>query len=129
MHQPVTAEINRVADVLVDSAFFVHRTLGPGLLESVYEQCLAQELRERGLHVDQQKPQPVIFKQVRLEAGYRIDLLVERAVIVEIKSVEALAPVHTAQLLTYMRLADVRLGYLLNFNVALLKDGLRRHVL
>ncbi|MBN8553124.1 MAG: GxxExxY protein [Caulobacterales bacterium] len=113
----------------MDAAFAVHKTLGPGLLESVYETCLAEELKLRGLRVERQVGVPVVYGDARLEVGYRLDVLVEGAVIVEIKSVEALAPIHTAQVLTYLRFSSVRLGYLINFNSVLLKQGLRRLVL
>jgi GxxExxY protein len=113
----------------MDAAFAVHTALGPGLLESVYGACLAEELTQRGLRVERQVGIPVVYGQTRLEVGYRLDLLVEGAVVVEIKSVEALAPIHTAQVLTYLRFSNVRLGYLINFNTVLLKQGLRRLVL
>jgi GxxExxY protein len=113
----------------VEAALRVHRALGPGLLENAYEQCLAEELRLAGLHVAQQVGLPVIYGRVRLDVGYRLDLFVEGAVIVEVKAIEALAPVHTAQVLTYLRFAERRLGYLINFNSVLLKDGLRRLIL
>jgi GxxExxY protein len=109
--------------------FAVHKTLGPGLLESTYEVCLAHELERRGLAVSKQVGLPVVYEDVRMDVGYRIDLLVDERVIVEVKSVEAIAPVHEAQILTYLRLSGRRLGFLINFNVALLKQGLRRVVL
>lgn len=104
----------------------VHRHLGPGLLESAYETCLVYELKEKGLQVVQQLAQPVAYKDVKLNAGYRIDLLVENKVIVEIKSIEALADIHMAQILTYLKLKDLKLGLLINFNEVLLKNGIRR---
>lgn len=107
----------------------VHRALGPGLLESAYEVCLAHELELRGHGVRRQAALPVVYEQVRLEAGYRIDLLVDDVVVVEVKALDALAPVHEAQLLTYLRLSGRRLGFLINFNVVLLKHGLRRMIL
>ena len=128
-HEPVSAITNRVARAAFDAAFTVHRHFGPGLLESAYEHCLEHELLERGLRVERQVALPIVYKGLELEAGYRLDLLVERRVILEIKTVEALAPVHTAQLLTYLRLSGVRLGYLINFNVPMLKDGIKRIVL
>jgi GxxExxY protein len=100
--------------------------LGPGLLESAYEACLFYELRERGLVVEKQVPLPVTYKGVRLEAGYRLDIVVENEVIVEIKSVDDLAPIHTAQLLSYLKLSDRKLGLLVNFNVELVKNGIKR---
>lgn len=106
----------------------VHRQLGPGLLESVYEACLAHELERRGHYVARQSALPVVYDTVKLEAGYRVDLIVDDTVIVEVKSVEGIAPVHEAQLLTYLRLSGRRLGFLINFNVALLKDGIRRRI-
>jgi GxxExxY protein len=106
----------------------IHRSLGPGLLESVYEAVLSYELERRGLRIVRQQEIPVVYDNVRIEIGYRADLIVEDKVIVEIKSVEALAPVHSRQLLTYLRLADKRLGLLINFNVALIKDGINRVV-
>jgi GxxExxY protein len=113
---------------IFDAALTVHKALGPGLLESVYEICLARELELRGHFVTRQVELPVLFKDIRLEAGYRIDLIVDDAVIIEVKSVETLAAVHEAQLLTYMKLSGVRLGYLINFNVPLLKNGVRRRI-
>jgi GxxExxY protein len=113
----------------MDAAFRLHRAVGPGLLESAYEHCLAEELRSAGLHVEQQVPVPVVYGSVKLNVGYRIDLLVGGAVIVEVKSVDGLSPVHAAQVLTYLRFAERRLGYLINFNTLRLKDGFRRLVL
>jgi GxxExxY protein len=120
---------NEIARRTVDAAFLVHRALGPGLLESVYEECLAAELDQAGLPYQRQVALPVIYKHLKLGAGFRIDLLVDRCVIVDIKAVETLAPLHTAQVLTYLRLSQRQLGYLMNFNVAQLKDGLKRLVL
>lgn len=119
---------NAIAKQIVDAAFRIHTTLGPGLLESVYETVLSYELTRRGLHVVRQQAIPIVYENVRMEEGFRADLIVEDKVIVEIKSVEALAPVHGKQLLTYLKLADKRLGLLINFNVALIKDGIRRVV-
>ena len=107
----------------------VHKTLGPGLLESTYELCLAHELARRERSVLRQVGLPVVYGEVKLDAGYRIDLIVDSDVIVEVKSVEALAPVHEAQVLTYLKLSGHRLGYLINFNVALLKQGIKRLIL
>jgi GxxExxY protein len=120
------AGLNVIGTAVFEAALRVHRALGPGLLENVYEHCLAEELRQAGQRVAQQVAVPVVYGTVRLEVGYRIDLLVENAVIVEVKSIEALAPVHTAQVLTYLRFTNRRLGYLINFNTVLLKDGVRR---
>lgn len=119
-------EVERVATQVVDGAFAVHSTLGPGLLESVYEVCLAYELTKRGLKVERQLALPVVYDDLRLEAGFRLDLLVERCLVVELKAVEAFVPVHTAQLLTYLKLSGHRLGLLINFNVSLIKNGIKR---
>ena len=113
---------------IIAAAIEVHRELGPGLLESSYEMCLARELELRGIAVEFQKPLPLKYKGIKLNCGYRLDLLVASAVIVEVKSVAALAPIHEAQLLTYLKLTGVRVGVLMNFNVLALKDGLRRLV-
>lgn len=117
---------NEVAKQIVDAAFRVHTSLGPGLLESVYEVVLAYELEQRGLRVVRQQPVPVVYQGTRIEMGFRADEIVEDKVVVEIKSVESIAPVHKKQLLTHLRLADKRLGLLINFNVALIKDGITR---
>jgi GxxExxY protein len=119
---------NAIAKEIVDAAFRVHTTLGPGLLESVYDTVLAYELSQRGLRTVRQQPIPVVYGNVRIDTGFRADLIVEDNVIVEIKSVETLAPVHKKQLLTYLRLANKRLGLLINFQVALIKDGITRIV-
>src|SRR6266571_2101103 len=119
---------NAIAKEIVDAAFRIHTTLGPGLLESVYDTVLAYELGRRGLRTVRQQPIPVVYEEVRIDTGFRADLVVEDKVIVEIKSVELLAPVHKKHLLTYLRLADKRLGLLINFNVALIKDGITRVV-
>jgi GxxExxY protein len=119
----------QIGRLVVDAALTVHRALGPGLLESVYETCLAEELRERGLRVERQVGVPVTYRQVQVEVGLRLDVLVEGRVVVEIKAIDALASIHTAQLLTYLRFSSLRLGYLINFNTGLLKNGLRRVVL
>ncbi len=111
---------------MIGSAIEVHRTLGPGLLESAYETCLAYELTQRGVKFEQQKPLPVVYKGVTLDAGYRIDLLVEGSIVVELKAVERLERIHEAQLLSYLKLANLQLGLLINFNTVLLKDGVRR---
>lgn len=119
----------RVGRAVVDAAVKVHRTLGPGLLESVYEACLAEEIRQRGLKVERQFGVPVAYGAARMNVGFRLDLLVEDLVIVEIKAIDALAAIHTAQILTYLRFSGRRLGYLINFNTTLLKNVLRRVVL
>ena len=115
-----------MAGEIVDAALTVHRELGPGLLESAYEQCLAFELGRRGLAVERQKELPIIYQGMRIDAGYRIDLLVGGLVVIELKALDRLAPVHEAQLLSYLRLANLKLGFLINFHVRLLKDGVRR---
>lgn len=122
-------EINKITEIIIGAAIEVHKHLGPGLLESAYEQCLEYELLDRGLKVERQLPVPVIYKEMHLEYGYRLDLLVEGSVIVEVKSVEILNPVHEAQILTYMKFAEKKIGLLINFNVKLLKEGLKRYIL
>jgi GxxExxY protein len=124
----LTVTENEIARHIVDAAFRIHTSLGPGLLESVYEAVMAEELTRRGLHAERQQVLPVVWQNVHLEAGFRVDLIVENKVIVEIKSVEAIAPVHRKQLLTYLRLANKRLGILINFDVDLIKDGIARVV-
>ena len=119
---------NEISKVIFDSALKVHKNLGPGLLESAYEECLFYELRKSGLNVVKQKPLPLVYEEVNLEIGYRLDLLVENKVIIEVKAVEALNDVHLAQILTYLKLSDCKLGLLINFNVALIKNGIRRVV-
>jgi len=119
---------NEVAKIIVDVAYQIHTKLGPGLLESVYEAVMMYELRKRGLHVENQVPIPVVWDGVRLEVGFRADLVVEHCVIVELKSIEAVAPVHKKVVLTYLRLADKRLGLLINFGVELIKNGITRLV-
>ncbi len=122
-------EINKITESIIGASIEVHKSLGPGLLESAYEKCLEYELKLRNLKVDRQIPIPVVYKDLHLEYGYRIDLLVENTVIVEIKSVDALHPVHEAQILTYMKFAEKKIGLLINFNVKLLKQGLKRYIL
>ena len=119
---------NAIAKEIVDAAYRIHTTFGPGLLESVYDTVLAFELGRRGLRVVREQAIPVVYENVRIDTGFRADMIVEDKVIVEVKSVEALAPVHKKQLLTYLRLADKRLGLLINFQVALIKDGITRIV-
>ena len=119
---------NEISSKIIGAAIEVHKQLGPGLLESTYETCLAYELKQMGLDVKQQQALPVVYKEVKLDAGYRIDLLIENKVIIEIKSVEALADIHTAQLLTYLKLKDLKLGLLINFNSVRVVDGLKRIV-
>jgi GxxExxY protein len=119
---------NEIAKLIVDAAYKIHTSLGPGLLESVYETVLAYELAKRGLQVARQAAIPVVYEQISFDEGFRADLVVEGKVIVELKSVEKIAPVHKKQLLTYLRLADKRLGLLINFGEALIKDGITRVV-
>lgn len=119
---------NEISSKIIGAAIEVHKQLGPGLLESTYETCLAYELKQMGLDVKQQQALPVVYKEVKLDAGYRIDLLIENKVIIEIKSVEALADIHTAQLLTYLKLKDLKLGLLIYFNSVRVVDGLKRIV-
>jgi GxxExxY protein len=128
-HAPIAESVERVGRAVLDASFRVHSALGPGLLETVYEHCLAEELRQGGLHVDQQVPVPVVYGSVQLQVGYRIDLLVAGDVIVEVKSIDGLLPVQVSQVLTYLRFSERRLGYLVNFNTVRLKDGVRRVVL
>jgi len=121
-------ELEELASVLVDAIVQVHKALGPGLLESAYQACLAHELRKRGLGVGCEVQLPVRYDGLEIEAGYRIDMLVEEEIIVENKSVQSLAPIHEAQLLTYLKLSSRRLGFLINWNAALIKDGIKRMV-
>ena len=121
-------QLNTVTEQVIGAAMAVHRALGPGLLESAYETCLAFELRDRGMKIEEQKPLPVIYRGVRLDCGYRLDLVVSNCVIVEVKAVEKLTSVHDAQLLSYLRLMDCRVGLLLNFHCMMLKNGIRRIV-
>ena len=123
---PLPLEVEELSRTLVDSAFKVHQALGPGLLESVYEACLCVELGKRGIRHETQAPIPLIYEGVRIEAGLRLDLLVEKSVILELKAVDKLLPIRQSQLLTYLKLADLRLGLLINFNVAMFKQGVRR---
>lgn len=120
---------NRLTSQIIGAAIEVHRQLGPGLLESSYETCLAYELETRGLSIERQKPVPIVYKEIHLEHGYRIDILVNQLVIVELKAVEAITAVHEAQMLSYLKFSGCKVGLLINFNVALLKDGgIRRFI-
>ena len=121
-------ELNKITEATIGTAIDVHRALGPGLLESAYQACLAYELIERGRKVEQQKPLPIVYKSVQLDAGYRLDLLIEDKVIVEIKSIDSIAPIHEAQLLSYLRLSEKKAGLIINFNVKVLRYGIRRLV-
>jgi len=122
-------EINQITHEILDSAYKVHSTLGPGLLESAYRTCLVYELRKKGLQVEEEKALPLIYEEVKLEMGYRIDILVEKQVVIELKTVESFTDVHTAQVLTYLRLSGNRVGLLLNFYTKSLKDGIKRLIL
>jgi len=117
---------NELSNIVIGLAIEVHRSLGPGLLESAYQECLLFELKNARLFVEKEKPMPIIYKDVVLEHGYRIDLLVENKLVIEIKTVEELCDVHTAQVLTYLKLGNYKLGLLINFNVSLLKLGIKR---
>ncbi len=119
---------NEISKIVFDCALKVHKALGPGLLESAYEECLFFELKKYGLKVEKQKALPLVYEEVKLEIGYRLDIIVDDKVIIEIKSVEALNDVHLAQVLTYLKLSDCKLGMLINFNVALIKNGIKRIV-
>ena len=119
---------NSLSNLIINRAIKVHTALGPGLLESAYHQCLYYELAKTGLRIEKEKPLPLIYEEVKLECGYRVDLLVEGKVIIEIKSVEAINDVYLAQVLTYLKLSNCKLGLLLNFNVIRMKDGIRRVV-
>ena len=120
---------NEISKLVIDAAMKVHTALGPGLLESTYQACLAQELRLRGMEVRTEVGLPVFYEGIKLNVGYRIDILVEEAVVVEVKSVDAIAPIHQAQVLSYLKLSEKSLGLLINFNVVHLKDGIKRFVM
>ncbi|KAF2515094.1 GxxExxY protein [Flavobacterium salilacus subsp. salilacus] len=117
---------NEISRIVFNSALKVHQALGPGLLESAYCECLCYELNKTGLYVEKQKPLPLIYEEVKLDAGYRIDIMLENKFIIEVKSVDQLNDIHLAQLLTYLKLSDCKLGLLINFNVLLIKNGIRR---
>ncbi|MGD9993162.1 MAG: GxxExxY protein [Salinivirgaceae bacterium] len=122
-------EINQITNIIIGKAIEVHKQLGPGLLESAYQECLIYELKEADLKVEKEVALPIIYKEVKLDHGYRIDLLVEDKVVVELKTVEAFTDVHQAQILSYLRLGNYPLGLLINFHVKILKDGIRRYIL
>jgi GxxExxY protein len=122
----IPMEINQITSSVIGCAIEVHRNLGPGLLESAYEECLSFELIKTGLKIERQKPIPVIYKDVKLDCGYRIDILVENIVVIELKTIDEFNPVHEAQILTYMKFLDKSIGLLINFNVTVLKNGIRR---
>ena len=128
-HDPLPPDTERIASQVVDAAFKVHSALGPGLLESVYETCLLQELRSRSLKAQRQVVLPIIYEGLRIDSGLRLDLMIGGRVVVELKAVERILPVFDAQLLTYLKLSGHRLGLLINFNVARIKDGIRRIIL
>ncbi len=114
---------------IIGCAIEVHKNIGPGLLESAYEECLAFELTKKGLSIKRQQPTPVVYKEIKLECGYRIDILVENSVILELKVVDAINPIHEAQILTYMKFSKIKIGLLINFNVTVLKNGIKRYIL
>jgi GxxExxY protein len=122
-------EINKLTYEIIDSAYKVHTSLGPGLLESAYKACLAYELRKKGLNVEEEKPVPVIYEEVKLDCGYRMDLLVDNLVVVELKTVDTFNDVHTAQVLTHLKFGNKKIGLLFNFNVKSLKNGIKRLIL
>jgi GxxExxY protein len=126
--EPISPDVERIGKVVLDSAYAVHTALGPGLLESAYEFTLCHELRLRQIPHQSQVTVPIVYREARLDAGFRIDLLVDGCVIVELKAVEEMHPVYHAQLLTYLKLMNLRLGYLINFNVPSLRDGIKRFV-
>lgn len=117
---------NEISKIVFDAALKVHQTLGPGLLESAYEECLYYELKKTGLKIDKQKALPLVYEDIKLDIGYRIDILIENKFIVEVKAVEALNDVHPAQVITYLKLSNCKLGMLINFNVTLIKNGIKR---
>ena len=120
---------NELSNIIIGKAIEIHKVLGPGLLESAYKECLYYELISAGLKVEKEKPLPVVYKEIKLEQGYRIDLLVENKVVIELKTVEAFTDVHMAQVLTYLKFGHFKLGILLNFNVTMLKNGLKRFIM
>ena len=122
-------EINQITEKIIGCAIEVHKELGAGLLESAYEECLFFELQKAGLNAERQVPVPVIYNDIKLDCGYRMDILVEKKVIIELKTVDTLAPIHEAQILTYMKFAKKEIGLLINFNVTLLKNGIKRYKL
>ena len=119
-------EFEELTEKIIKSAMDIHTALGPGLLENTYKECLFYRLRKSGLYVEKEKPMPLVFEEVRLDCGYRIDLLVERSIVIELKSVKSIEEVHLAQILTYMKLGKYKVGLIINFNVPSLKDGIKR---
>lgn len=128
MYESIPTQVEEIATRVLDAAFAVHRALGPGLLESVYESCMCHELSKAGIPFQRQLSLPIIYDAIKIDGGLRLDLLVDEVVICELKAVERVLPIHEAQILTYLKLSNLRLGLILNFNVALLKDGIRRIV-
>ena len=119
---------NELSKIVFDASLKVHKVLGPGLLESVYEECLFYELKKTNLSIEKQKPLPLMYEEVKLEIGYRVDIMVENKLVIEVKAVEALNDIHLAQVLTYLKLSNCKLGMLINFNVTMIKNGIRRAV-
>lgn len=120
--------LNKITETIIGVSINIHRALGPGLLESAYEACMVYDIAKAGLQVEQQKPLPIVYRGVKLDCGYRLDLMIENKVIVEIKSLEKLLPIHQAQLMSYLKLSDCKVGLLINFNVKVLKNGIKRVV-
>ena len=118
-----------IVTIIMDEAFYIHKTIGPGLLENVYKTCLAYRLKKRGLFVEVEKPVPVFFEEVKMDCGYRSDLVVENKVVVDTKTIDAIAPLHIAQVLTYLRFLHLKIGLILNFKTFMMKDGIKRVVL
>jgi GxxExxY protein len=126
---PLSKKTENIAKVIVDSAYNVHKELGPGLLESVYQQCLVYELHKRGLQVFTEVKVPIVYNSIKLDSGLQLDILVENEIIIELKTVDEFHPVHRAQLMTYLKLTNNRLGFLINFNVPLIKQGIKRIII
>jgi GxxExxY protein len=122
-------ELNELTRIVIGCAIEVHKCLGPGLLESAYEECLTYDLINKGLNIKRQHPVPVVYKDIKLDCGYRIDIVVENSIVVELKSVDAINPVHEAQILTYMKFSKKTIGLLINFNVTVLKHGIKRYIM
>ena len=127
--EPIPTNLDIIGKQIVDCAFQVHKTMGPGLLENIYEEAFICELKDRNINFEKQKNIPIQYKNHKLELNYRLDLLIEDSIIVELKSVDRLLPIHNAQILTYLKLMNLRLGYLINFNVPVIKEGIRRKAL
>ncbi len=121
-------DTEEIIKIVLDESIYIHKSIGPGMLENVYHSCLAYRLKKRGLFVETEKPIPLIFEEIKMECGYRADLIIEKTVIIEVKSVEAIIPLHLAQTLTYLRCLNLRFGLLLNFNTVLFKNGIKRVV-